>query len=155
CEWLGVAPDKVRIVTDDSDRLSVGGGSHSGRSLRHAATTIRQASLGIIEKGRKLAAQQLEAADADIVFADGRFTIAGTDRGIELLALAAERGPIADQADVDSRVGSYPYGWHVCEVEVDAETGVVRIDRYTAIDDVGRAVNPLIVHGQTHGGIAQ
>jgi aerobic carbon-monoxide dehydrogenase large subunit len=105
--------------------------------------------------GRKLAAQQLEAAEADIVFAGGRFTIAGTDRGIGLLALAAERGPIADQADVDSRVGSYPYGWHVCEVEVDAETGVARIDRYTTIDDVGRAVNPLILHGQTHGGIAQ
>ncbi|HEX9557950.1 MAG TPA: molybdopterin cofactor-binding domain-containing protein, partial [Reyranella sp.] len=154
-EWLGVPADKVRLVTDDSDRMSVGGGSHSGRSLRLAATTIRQASLGIVAKGKKLAALQLEAAEADIAFADGRFTIAGTDRGIGLLALAAERGPIADQADVDSRVGSYPYGWHVCEVEVDAETGVVRIDRYTTIDDVGRAVNPLILHGQTHGGIAQ
>ena len=155
CEWLGVAADKVRLVTDDSDRVSTGGGSHSGRSIRLAATTIHQASLGIIAKGRKLAAQQLEAAEADIVFARGRFTIAGTDRGIGLLELAAERGPIADQADVDSRVGSYPYGWHVCEVEVDAETGVARIDRYTTIDDVGRAVNPLILHGQTHGGIAQ
>jgi len=154
-EWLGVPADKVRLVTDDSDRLSVGGGSHSGRSIRLAATTIRQASLGIIAQGRKLAAQQLEAAEADIAFADGRFTIAGTDRGIGLLALAMEHGPIADQADVDSRVGSYPYGWHVCEVEVDAETGVARIDRYTTIDDVGRAVNPLILHGQTHGGIAQ
>jgi aerobic carbon-monoxide dehydrogenase large subunit len=154
-EWLGVPADTVRLVTDDSDRLSVGGGSHSGRSLRLAATTIRQASLGIIAKGKKLAAQQLEAAEADIAFADGRFAIAGTDRGIGLLALAAECGPIADQADVDSRVGSYPYGWHVCEVEVDSETGVVRIDRYTTIDDVGRAVNPLILHGQTHGGIAQ
>jgi carbon-monoxide dehydrogenase large subunit len=154
-EWLGVPADKVRLVTDDSDRVSVGGGSHSGRSIRLAATTIHQASLGIIEQGRKLAAQLLEAAEADIAFADGRFTIAGTDRGIGLLALAAERGPIADQADVDSRVGSYPYGWHVCEVEVDAGTGVARIDRYTTIDDVGRAVNPLILHGQTHGGIAQ
>jgi carbon-monoxide dehydrogenase large subunit len=154
-EWLGVPADKVRLVTDDSDRVSVGGGSHSGRSIRLAATTIHQASVGIIAKGRKLAAHLLEAAEADIVFAEGRFTIAGTDRGIGLLALAAERGPIADQADVDSRVGSYPYGWHVCEVEVDAETGVARIDRYTTIDDVGRAVNPLILHGQTHGGIAQ
>jgi carbon-monoxide dehydrogenase large subunit len=154
-EWLGVPANRVRLVTDDSDRVSVGGGSHSGRSLRLAATTIRQASLGIIAKGKKLAAQQLEAAEADIAFADGRFAIAGTDRGIGLLALAAECGPIADQADVDSRVGSYPYGWHVCEVEVDGETGVVRIDRYTTIDDVGRAVNPLILHGQTHGGIAQ
>jgi carbon-monoxide dehydrogenase large subunit len=154
-EWLGVPADRVRLVSDDTDRVSVGGGSHSGRSLRHAATTIRQASLGIIAKGRRLAAQQLEAAEADIAFADGRFTITGTDRGIGLLALAAQCGPIADQADVESRVGSYPYGWHVCEVEVDPETGVVHIVRYTAIDDVGRAVNPLILHGQTHGGIVQ
>jgi carbon-monoxide dehydrogenase large subunit len=154
-EWLGVPEDKVRLVTDDTDRVAVGGGSHSGRSLRLAGTTIRQASLGIIAKGKRLAAQALEAAEADIAFADGRFTIAGTDRGIELLALAAERGPIGDQADVESRVGSYPYGWHVCEVDVDVETGLVRIARYTTIDDVGRAVNPLILHGQTHGGIAQ
>jgi aerobic carbon-monoxide dehydrogenase large subunit len=148
-EWRG------SIVSDDTDRVSVGGGSHSGRSLRLAATTIHQAALGIVAKGRKLAAQQLEASEADIAFVDGRFIIEGTDRGIELFALAERCGPIADNADVDSRVGSYPYGWHVCEVEVDAETGVVRIDRYTTIDDVGRAVNPLILHGQTHGGIAQ
>ena len=154
-EWLGIPAAKVRIVSDDTDRVSVGGGSHSGRSLRLAATTIHQAALGIVAKGRKLAAQQLEASEADIAFVDGRFTIAGTDRGIDLFALAERCGPIADNADVDSRVGSYPYGWHVCEVEVDAETGVVRIDRYTTIDDVGRAVNPLILHGQTHGGIAQ
>ena len=154
-EWLGVPPERVRLVTDDSDRVSVGSGSHSGRSLRHAATTIRQASLGIVAKGRKLAADVLEAAEADIVFEAGRFAIQGTDRGIGLLELAAERGPIADQAEVDSKVGSYPYGWHVCEVEVDQETGAVRIVRYTAIDDVGRAVNPLILHGQTHGGIVQ
>ncbi len=83
-EWLGVPPDKVRLVTDDSDRLSVGGGSHSGRSIRLAATTIHQASLGIIAQGRKLAAQLLEAAEADIAFADGRFIIAGTDRGVGL-----------------------------------------------------------------------
>jgi carbon-monoxide dehydrogenase large subunit len=154
-EWLGIAVGKVRIVTSDSDRLSVGGGSHSGRSLRLAATTIHQASVGIIAKGLKLAAHTLEASEADIAFTGGRFTVKGTDRGIGLLELAAAEGPIADSADVDSRVGSYPYGWHICEVEVDAETGSVRIERYTAIDDVGRAVNPLILHGQTHGGIAQ
>lgn len=154
-EWLGIAAGKVRIVTSDSDRVSVGGGSHSGRSLRLAATTIHQASGGIIAKGFKLAAHALEAGEADIGFAAGRFTVKGTDRGIGLLELAAAEGPIGDAADVDSRVGSYPYGWHVCEVEVDAETGTVRIERYTTIDDVGRAVNPLILHGQTHGGIAQ
>ena len=72
-----------------------------------------------------------------------------------LVELAATHGPLMAAGDVDSRVGSYPYGWHVCEVEVDVETGSVRVDRYSALDDVGRAVNPLILHGQTHGGIAQ
>jgi aerobic carbon-monoxide dehydrogenase large subunit len=154
-EWLGIPADKVRVDSSDTDRLSVGGGSHSGRSLRLAATTIHQASNGIITKSLKLAAHDLEASEADIAFADGRFTVKGTDRSVGLFELAAKHGAIADAADVDSRVGSYPYGWHVCEVEVDAETGVVRIERYTTIDDVGRAVNPLILHGQTHGGIAQ
>jgi carbon-monoxide dehydrogenase large subunit len=154
-EWLGVAADKVVIETSDSDRLAVGGGSHSGRSMRHAGTTIHKASQGIIAKGSKLAAEQLEASEGDIAFADGQFTVKGTDRSVGLVELAARHGPIADAGDVDSRVGAYPYGWHVCEVEVDVETGVVRLDRYTTIDDVGRAVNPLILHGQTHGGIAQ
>jgi carbon-monoxide dehydrogenase large subunit len=154
-EWLGVPVSSVRLVTDDSDRVRIGAGSHSGRSIRLAATTIHAASAGIVEKGRALAALELEASAADIAFADGRFTIKGTDRSIGLFELAAKHGPIADAGDVESRVGSYPYGWHVCEVEVDPETGVVRMDRYTTIDDVGRAVNPLILHGQTHGGIAQ
>ena len=154
-EWLGVPPQSVRIVTSDSDRVAFGAGSHSGRSVRVAATTIHQASRGIVAKGLGLAADALEADRADITFAGGRYTVTGTDRSIGLLELAAAHGPIADAADVDSRVGSYPYGWHVCEVEVDVETGAVRIERYTTIDDVGRAVNPLILHGQTHGGIAQ
>ena len=154
-EWLGIPADKVAIETSDSDRIVYGAGSHSGRSMRHAGTTIHQASQGIIAQGLKLAAQDLEASEADIAFAEGRFTVKGTDRAVGLVDLAARHGPIADAGEVQSRVGSYPYGWHVCEVEVDAETGVVRIERYTTIDDVGRAVNPLILHGQTHGGIVQ
>lgn len=154
-EWLGIPPDKVLFHSSDTDRVSVGGGSHSGRSMRQAGTTIHQASQGIVAKGLKLAAQALEASQADIVFAAGRFTVKGTDRSVGLVELAARHGPIADEGNVNSRVGSYPYGWHVCEVEVDAETGVVRIERYTTIDDVGRAVNPLILDGQTHGGIVQ
>ncbi|HSH99967.1 MAG TPA: xanthine dehydrogenase family protein molybdopterin-binding subunit [Reyranella sp.] len=154
-EWLGIPADKVVIDSSDTDRVSVGGGSHSGRSMRQAGTTIHQASQGIIAKGARLAADQLEASEADIAFADGRFTVKGTDRSVALVELAATHGPIFDAGEVNSRVGSYPYGWHVCEVEIDPETGVVRIDRYTTIDDVGRAVNPLILHGQTHGGIAQ
>jgi carbon-monoxide dehydrogenase large subunit len=154
-EWLGIAVDKVVVVSSDTDRLSAGGGSHSGRSMRQAGITIHQASQGIVAKGLKLAAQDLEASEADIAFANGRFVVKGTDRSVALVELAARHGPIADSGASNVRVGSYPYGWHVCEVEVDAETGVVRIERYTAIDDVGRAVNPLILHGQTHGGIVQ
>jgi carbon-monoxide dehydrogenase large subunit len=154
-EWLGVPADGVRLETGDTDRLGIGGGSHSGRSLRQAATTIHKASQGIVAKGLKLAALHLEASEADIVFAGGRFTVTGTDRGASLFELAAAHGAIADAWTADSRVGSYPYGWHVCEVEIDIETGMVRLDRYTTLDDVGRAVNPLILHGQTHGGIVQ
>jgi carbon-monoxide dehydrogenase large subunit len=154
-EWLGIPADHVIVETSDSDRVRIGGGSHSGRSMRQAGTTIHLAAQGIIAKGTKLAAEQLEASEVDIAFADGRFTVKGTDRSVGLVELAAKRGPIADAGDVNSRVGSYPYGWHVCEVEIDPETGVVRIDRYTTIDDVGVAVNPMILDGQTHGGIAQ
>ncbi|MBX3503046.1 MAG: xanthine dehydrogenase family protein molybdopterin-binding subunit [Alphaproteobacteria bacterium] len=154
-EWLGIEAQRVRLVAGDTARVQAGGGSHSGRSMRLAATTIHQASGIIVERAQVLAAEALEADTADLAFADGHFTVKGTDRRVSLLALAERHGPIAGSGDVDSRVGAYPYGWHVCEVEVDAETGVARIVAYCAIDDVGRAVNPLILHGQTHGGIAQ
>ena len=165
-EWLGVPAGCVRLVAGDTDRVQAGGGSHSGRSLRLAGVTIHQAAGVIIARGMRIAAYVLEAAEIDLAFADGRFTVKGTDRSVDLFTIAAAalqrtdlpedlRGPLAGSGDADSRVGSYPYGWHVCEVEVDAETGVVAIVRYPAVDDVGRAVNPLILHGQTHGGIVQ
>ena len=164
-EWLGVAPEHVRLITGDTDQVATGGGSHSGRSMRHASTTIHQASVEIIAKGRQIAAHALEAAVADIVFDDGVFRVAGTDRALTLFEAAtaaasddlpqALSGPLAASAEVDSRVSSFPYGCHVAEVEVDADTGYVTLARYTALDDVGRAVNPMILHGQAHGGIAQ
>ncbi len=165
-EWLGVAGERVRLITGDTDVVAVGGGSHSGRSMRHAGTTIHQAAREIIAKGVRIAAHLLEAAEADIAFADGSFTVAGTDRTVSLFEVAAAardrtdlpdalRGPLGAAAEVMSRVSSFPHGFHVAEVEVDPETGEVALARYAAVDDVGRAVNPLIVHGQTHGGIAQ
>jgi aerobic carbon-monoxide dehydrogenase large subunit len=165
-EFLRVGADRVRLVTGDTDAVSAGGGSHSGRSMRHASTTIHLASIEIIAKGRRIAAQVLEAADADIVFDDGLFRVAGTDRALDLFAVATAaatrddlpdelRGVLSATADVDSRVSSFPYGCHVAEVEIDVDTGVVTLARYTALDDVGRAVNPMILHGQAHGGIAQ
>jgi carbon-monoxide dehydrogenase large subunit len=165
-EWLGIPGERVRLITGDTDRVAVGGGSHSGRSMRHAGTTLHKASAEIIAKGLRIAAHLLEAAEADIGFADGSFSVAGTDRAVELFAVARAalehadlpddlRGPLTARAEVESRVSSFPHGWHVAEVEIDPETGVVELARYTTIDDVGRAVNPLILHGQAHGGIAQ
>ena len=163
-EWLGVPIDTVRLVTGDTDRVSVGGGSHSGRALRLASIVMLNASRDIIAKGLQIASHVLEAAPADLEFVDGRFRVKGTDRSFGIFEAAAEalrrndladelRGPLAAESDETINLASFPYGCHVCEVEVDPETGTVEIARYAAVDDVGRAVNPLIVHGQTHGGI--
>jgi carbon-monoxide dehydrogenase large subunit len=163
-EWLGVPIDSVRLVTGDTDRVSVGGGAHSGRALRLASIVMLNASRDIIAKGTQIASHVLEAAPADLEFVDGRFRVKGTDRSLGVFEAAAEalrrndlpdelRGPLRAESDETVNLASFPYGCHVCEVEVDADTGVVEIVRYSAVDDVGRAVNPLIVHGQIHGGI--
>src|SRR5215468_6636882 len=165
-EWLGLSPEAVTLVTGDTDLVAAGGGSHSGRSMRHAATTLRRATNEIVAKGRRIAAYLLEANAADISFADDRFRLIGSNRSLDLFEVASAaicdnrlpeelRGSLKATADIDSRVSSFPYGCHVAEVEIDVETGQVVLARYTAIDDVGRAVNPMIVQGQTHGGIAQ
>jgi carbon-monoxide dehydrogenase large subunit len=112
--------------------------------------------MSVIEKGRALAAEALEAAAADIEFADGIFTIAGTDRSIDLLSLAAQKPGALDAAEVASiDAHTFPNGCHIAEVEVDPATGITRTVRYVVIDDVGKAVNPMIVRGQVHGGVAQ
>ena len=163
-EWLGVPIETVRLVTGDTDRVSVGGGSHSGRALRLASIVMLNASRDIIAKGLKIAGHALEADTNDLEFAEGRFTVKGTDRSLGIFEVASEalrrndlpdelRGPLAAESDEIVNIASFPYGCHVCEVEVDPETGIVEIVRYSAVDDVGRAVNPLIVHGQIHGGI--
>src|SRR5712692_10003644 len=163
-EWFDVGVEHVRIIAGDTDIARVGGGSHSGRSMRLGAVVMAKASDEIVDKGRRLAAWLLEAAEADVEFARGRFAVKGTDRGVGLFEAAAAamrsdapealRGPLAGAGEETMSVPSYPYGCAVCEVEVDPETGSVEIVRYTTVDDVGRAVNPLILHGQTHGGIA-
>jgi aerobic carbon-monoxide dehydrogenase large subunit len=163
-EWLGVEHSQVRVITGDTDVARVGGGSHSGRSMRQAGVVMATACDRIVERGTRLAAWLLEAAAADIDFAQRRFTVKGTDRSVDLFAVAAAAlrpdvpdglgGPLAGEGDHTDSVPSFPYGCAVCEVEVDPETGVVDVVRWTSVDDVGRAVNPLILHGQTHGGIA-
>src|SRR6266849_51919 len=164
-EWLGVELSQVHLVTGDTDVTVVGGGAHSARALRLAAVVMAKASDQIVEKGRRIAAWLLEAAEADVGFSARRFTVKGTDRSVDLFEVAAAtlrhdapedcRGSLDGLSDETMPVPSFPYGTAVCEVEVDPETGVVEIVRYTTVDDCGRAVNPMILHGQTHGGIAQ
>jgi len=164
-EWLGVELSAVRLVTGDTDVTIVGGGAHSARALRLAAIVMAKASDQIVEKGKRIAAWLLEAADADIEFSARRFTVKGTDRSVDLFEVAAAaqradapasfRGPLDGLSDETLPQPSFPYGCAVCEVEIDPETGVVDLVRYTTVDDCGRAVNPMILHGQTHGGIAQ
>jgi len=165
-EWLGVPFDSVDFVAHDTDRVVAGGGSHSGRSMRLASLVIGKASDTIIDQGKQIAAHLFEASVADVEFAEGTFSIRGTDRrmGIFDVAKAAAtrtdlprelQGKFGAIADEVTPAGAYPSGSHVCEVEVDPETGLVRIVRWSGVDDVGRAVNPMILHGQTHGAAAQ
>jgi len=164
-EWFGVEVGQVRLVTGDTDLVPVGGGSHSGRSMRLGGVVMAKASDQIVEKARHIAAWLLEAAAADIEFSERHFAVKGTDRAVDLFAVAgaalrgdapeALRGPLEASCDETVSTPSFPYGCAICEVEVDPDTGVVEIVRYTSVDDVGRAINPMIVHGQTHGGIVQ
>ncbi|MGQ0651536.1 MAG: xanthine dehydrogenase family protein molybdopterin-binding subunit [Betaproteobacteria bacterium] len=148
-DWLGVDMAQVRLHAGDTDVSPIGGGTHSGRSMRLAGPVMHAACNQIIEKGREAAAEKLEVAVADLEYARAFFTVKGTDRKISLFQLA----PLAAMHDITDAVPSYAFGCAVCELEVDPETGGVEIVRYTSVDDVGRAINPLIIHGQTHGGI--
>src|SRR5438034_6279969 len=157
---LSVPMDAIDIVGGDTDVVSVGGGSHSGRSMRHAATVFSLAAKELIEKGKKIAAHMLEASAAEIRFADGRFSGPHALRAYGFLELARDSaeallpkelsGGLAVVADNEMHDPVFPNGCAICECEVDTETGAVDITRFTAVDDVGRCINPLIVHGQTH-----
>lgn len=164
-EFLDVSFDKVQIVNGDSDRLPDGGGTHSNRSMRIAGALMVQGCETLIERGRALAAHLLEASAGDIEYADGVFTVTGTDRVLDIFSVAERatgadipedlRGSYSTEEKFQGRIPAYPTGCAIAEVEVDPETGAVVIDRWSAADDVGRVINPLIVEGQTHGGIAQ
>jgi carbon-monoxide dehydrogenase large subunit len=164
-ERLGVAMEAVRIRYGDSGFVKAGGGTHSDRSMRIAGTLFVRAAAEIVERGRAAAAAFLEAAQADLVFEGGAYRITGTDRSVSLfeLARAIESGALpadmrealASTQDFNGRIPAFPAGTAICELEVDPETGTVEVTRYAAVDDVGKAVNPMIVEGQTHGGVAQ
>lgn len=166
-ERLGVPYDKIEVIQNDSDLMSSGaGGSGGSKTLVGAGNAIVDASNGIIDLGKKAAAHVLEAAEVDIEFSRGTFTVAGTDRSIDVMDLAQylrETGNLPDdvpqsldhKAVHDTSPSSFPNGCHVCEVEIEPETGEVKILRYTVVDDFGVVINPLVVEGQVHGGIAQ
>ncbi len=153
---LGVPFAAIRLVQGDSDQLLAGGGTGGSRSIMQSGAAIVAASEKVVENGTRLAAEALEAAEADIVFAAGRFTIAGTDRGIGIMDLAARDPQALSASLVNAGVPSaFPNGCHVAEVEVDLATGQVDVVRYVMVNDFGVEVNPMLVAGQAHGGVAQ
>jgi carbon-monoxide dehydrogenase large subunit len=163
-DLLHLPVETVDIVLGDTDIVSVGGGSHSGRSMRHAGTVISKAATDLITKGKKIAAAILGAPPDTVQFNDGRFSSPASNRTFDFFELAKEAAQhklapelkdVAAAADNEMHEPVFPNGCAICEIEVDPDTGHVAMTRYAAVDDVGRCINPLIVHGQTHGGIAQ
>jgi aerobic carbon-monoxide dehydrogenase large subunit len=166
-EKLGIPFEKISMVQGDSDRLVMGGGSGGSKSIMHTGTAIVEAAAKIIEKGKALASHVLEAASSDIAFERGRFVIVGTDRAISLMDLAhklhnGEKPPPDAPQSLDIThvsdgpgASTFPNGCHIAEVEVDPDTGIVEVVKYSCVNDFGTVINPLIVAGQLHGGVVQ
>ena len=165
-DQLGVQPDAINFVSGDSATLASGGGTHSDRSMRLAGSLMVETSRTVIDKARRIAAAMLDVAEGDISFADGLFMAPNSNRRLTLFDIAGAiddlptlpddlRGPLRAEATFTGRIPAYPTGAAVCEAEVDPETGTIEIRRYTSIDDGGQPINPLILHGQVHGGVAQ
>ena len=166
CDRLGIDPGDLRFVDGDTDKVAYGTGTFGSRSTAIGGSALTVAADKIIAKARRIAAHLLEADDADVAFADGRFTIAGTDRGVDLKEVARcafvqgklppgmepglfENGTFSPEAE------TFPNSCHVCEVEIDPDTGVVVLASYAVVDDVGTVINPLTLKGQVHGGLVQ
>ena len=166
-EQLGVPMSQVEIVHGDTGKIPFGMGTYGSRSLAVGGSAMVKAMDKIILKGRKIAAHMLEASVDDIEFKDGKFSVAGTDRSktlgeIALTAYVPHNYPIdelepglEETAFYDPKNFTYPAGCHICEVEIDSDTGMVKVVNFTAVDDVGRVINPMIVEGQIQGGVAQ
>jgi len=163
---LGIPFERIRLLQGDSDQLIAGGGTGGSKSIQSSGTAIVEASAKVIEQGSKIAAHVLEASAEDIEFADGTFTIAGTDRSIHIMELAEKLRtgiPLPDNVPKtlnvdhvsDGVASTYPNGCHIAEVEIDPQTGASEIVSYVAVNDFGTVVNPIIVAGQVHGGVAQ
>ena len=165
-ERLGLDPAEVQFIDGDTDRVAFGTGSTGSRSTVIGGTAVWKAADKIIDKGKKIAAHLLEVATADLDFADGRFTVAGTDRTIALKEVARAafqpgrlppdlEGGLYETGTFAPKSDTYPNGCHLCELEIDRDTGAVEILDYTVVDDVGTVVNPTTLKGQIHGGVAQ
>jgi aerobic carbon-monoxide dehydrogenase large subunit len=168
-EWLGVPFEAINYIQGDTEKVTIGRGTYAARSSMVGANALRAAADAVIARGKEMAAMLLEAAPHDVEFGNGQFTVVGTDKRMPIADVAraffAPAGPVlklglgldgcGSYAGLPGGAPNYPNGCQACEVEIDPETGLVRIDRFTAVDDVGRAINPMIVEGQIHGGVAQ
>jgi carbon-monoxide dehydrogenase large subunit len=165
-DWLGLPLDKIHLLQADTDEVAIGRGTYASRSMMIGGSALRAAADEVIERGKRFAAHFMEADAADIAFADGAFTIAGTDRSMPIgqvaqmsfipVGLPSELGVgLQGAGGFSPEVPTFPNGCHICEVEIDPETGGVKLDRYAVVDDIGTVINPLLAKGQIQGGIAQ
>jgi aerobic carbon-monoxide dehydrogenase large subunit len=165
-EWLGVPFENIRYEQGDTNAVPIGRGSYGSRSMHVGGNALKRAADNIIEKAKPMAAMMMEASAGDLEFKDGRFQIVGTDRSMALTDVAKafyRPAMLPPQFDVGLEASgtfaaeppNYPNGCHVCEVEIDPETGAVTLERYAAVDDVGKVMNQLLCEGQIHGGVAQ
>ena len=164
-DQLGVTPEVINFMAGDSAMLASGGGTHSDRSMRLAGALMVETSRTVIDKARRIAAAMLDVPAADISYSDGLFVAPKSNRRLTLLDIAKaidalpslpdDLRKLGAEATFTGRIPAYPTGAAVCEAEVDPETGTIDVRRYTSIDDGGQAINPLILHGQVHGGVAQ
>ncbi len=165
-DWLGMPAEMIHLAQADTDEVAIGRGTYASRSMMIGGSALRAAADEVIERGKRFAAHFMEADTADIVFADGVFTIAGTDRSMPIgqvarmsfipVGLPSELGVgLQGVGAFSPDAPTFPNGCHICEVEIDPETGAVALDRYTVVDDVGTVINPLLAKGQIQGGVAQ
>ncbi|MCZ6454854.1 MAG: molybdopterin-dependent oxidoreductase, partial [Alphaproteobacteria bacterium] len=164
--WLGIPMENIRLAQADTDQITIGRGTYASRSMMVGGSALRAAADDVIEKGKRFAAHFMEADATDIDFADGKFVIAGTDKEMPIgqvaqmsfipVMMPAELGVGLQGAGAFSAdVPSFPNGCHICEVEVDPDTGAVTIERYSVVDDIGTVINPMLAQGQIHGGVVQ
>jgi len=165
-DWLSVPLESIRLAQADTDEIAIGRGTYASRSMMVGGSALRAAADEVIERGKRFAAHFMEANVADVEFADGKFTISGTDKAMPLVQVAqmsyipvgmpAELGVGLQGAGAFSAdVPTFPNGCHICEVEIDPDTGAVALERYAVVDDIGTVINPLLARGQIHGGVAQ